>query len=175
MQHSFSFFEQQKSNITMVQFDIVEFFKVCSKISNEDSADGKKEVVTLENFTGTVIWPKQSSIWAGIEKSDDDIVQYVGTKKDAMAPFQQQQTTTGSLGIMKTGISAIQQKYATPASASVAVKEEKHIKVEPGTKNKASVIMEPEQQQKTLVLATLSSRPLWQWSSTPSRRILNLL
>jgi hypothetical protein len=91
----------------MVRFDIVDFNKISGKISNEDSADGKKEVVTLENFTGTVIWTKQSfcssQAQSGIALDvDDDSFIEVIDQKDVMPAFPLQPTLQMGAG-MKTG------------------------------------------------------------------------
>jgi hypothetical protein len=145
--HSFN--SRNAISITMVRFDIVDFFKTSCKIANEDSADGMKEVVTLENFTGTVIWKKQnigssSHDNAGIEEEDEVVI-----LKDVQSTFPLQPTLQGSTGgIMKTGIGAMEKWLSAAAKLKmVAVKVEK---VEPGAK-KASIVKQPSEQPKMII------------------------
>jgi hypothetical protein len=153
--HSFN--SRNPISITMVRFDIVDFFKTSGKIANEDSADGTKEVVTLENFTGTVIWKKQkigsSHDEAGIE--DDDEVVFL---KDVKSTFPLQPTLQGGTGrIMKTGIGAME-KWSSAAAKpkSVAVKVEK---VEPGAK-KASIVKQPSDQPTMIISNAVKPPPV---------------
>jgi hypothetical protein len=153
--HSFN--SRNAISITMVRFDIVDFFKTSGKIANEDSADGTKEVVTLENFTGTVIWKKQkigsSHDEAGIEEEDEVVF-----LKDVKSTFPLQPTLQGSTGgIMKTGIGAME-KWSSAAAKpkSVAVKVEK---VEPGTK-KASIVKQPSEQPTMIISNAVKPPPV---------------
>ena len=120
-------------------FDGVEFDKTSGKVEHEEGANPNKEIVRLENFTGTVCWKKNQ---AGIEQDDDDSVEFI---KDVMPSFQQQQ---GGLGGMSVSAPPMKPK-------AVAVKVEKFIKMEPAAAaagaKKASIIKEPSEQPKKII------------------------
>jgi hypothetical protein len=84
----------------MVRFDIVDFNKISGKISNE-------EVVTLKNFTGMVIWTKQSArcsqvqLVIALDVDDDNFIEVID-QKDVMPVFLlQPMLQMGSAGMAK--------------------------------------------------------------------------
>jgi hypothetical protein len=154
-----TFFQQQHLNMVKFSFDGVEFDKTSGKVEHEEGANPNKEIVRLENFTGTVCWKKNQ---AGLEQDDDDSVEFI---KDVMPPFQQQQGGLG--GMMKTGISSME-KWSVSAPPvkpkAVAVKVEKSIKMEPAAAaagaKKASIIKEPSEQTKKIISNAVKPPPV---------------
>jgi hypothetical protein len=143
-----------------MKIDTVEFIKTSGKIVNDDSPDPNKELVTLINFSGTVLWKKQSvgssHAEAGIGQ-DADEVEFI---KDVKPAFSLQPTLQGgTVGIMKTDISNME-KWSAAAAPPVKLKTVvvKVEKVGPGPK-KASFTKESEQPKKSIIISNAVKPP----------------
>jgi hypothetical protein len=127
----------------MVRFDIVDFNKISGKISNE-------EVVTLKNFTGMVIWTKQSArcsqaqLVIALDVDDDNLIEVIDQKYVMPAFLLQPMLQMGGASMAKYVVKPI-----------VAVKDEKpttYIKQEKDTvavgAKKAAIDKKPEEPKK---------------------------